>query len=68
MEKEVKYEVKNIGDGIKTVKIGKVDFRVDNFKPKGKAEFLLKYKDQKKHVFDREEAWEFLKQFVKKAG
>lgn len=62
-----KYEVKDCGDGLKTVKIGKVDFRVNDFKPKTKAEFLEKYKDQKKHVFDREKAWEFLKQFVKPA-
>lgn len=62
-----KYEVKDHANGLKTVKIGRVDFRVDDFKPKTKADFLIKYKDQKKHVFDREKAWEFLKQFVKPA-
>ncbi len=61
-----KYEVKDYPNGLKTVKIGKVEFRVDNFKPKTKAEFLIKYKNEKLHVFDREKAWEFLKQFVKK--
>ncbi len=63
-----KLEVKKRYDGLMTVKIGNVDFRVDNFKPKTKAEFVKKYEGKTNHVFDRDEAWEFLKQFVKKAG
>jgi hypothetical protein len=76
------YEVKVFTNGertIKTVKIGNTEFRVDNFKPKTKAEFVKKYEGFKQKVdkkevlvnpwvFNRDEAWEFLKQFVTKDG
>lgn len=64
-----KYKVKEFDTGfeiIKTVKIGTVEFRVDNFKPKTKAEFIKKYEKKTDHIFNRDEAWEFLKQFVTK--
>lgn len=61
-----KLKVVEFPSGLKTVKIGNVDFRVDNFKPKTKAEFIKKYAEKEDHNFNRDEAWEFLKQFVQK--
>jgi hypothetical protein len=65
------YEVKVFTNGertIKTVKIGNTEFRVDNFKPKTKAEFIKIYEGNKAFVFNRDVAWDFLKQFVTKDG
>ena len=69
-------EVKEFKNGNETIKIGNTEFRVDNFKPKTKQEFVDKYKplkvkkgDKEEIVnpwnFNRDEAWDFLKQFVK---
>ena len=77
---EYKVETNKTGtETIKTVKIGDTTFRVDNFKPKTKDEFVKLYKPFKQKVekngktieetvnpwsFNRDEAWDFLKQFV----
>lgn len=61
-----KYKVRTYPDGKKYVKIGNTDFRVDVFKIKTKADFVKIYADKKTFMFDHDEAWNFLRQFVKK--
>jgi hypothetical protein len=76
MKEYKEYEFDNGTETIKVVKIGNTQFRVDNFKPKNKQEFVNCYKPFKKKVdgkevthnpwtFNRDKAWEFLKQYVK---
>lgn len=56
---------KNGNETIKTVKIGNTEFRVDNFRFKTKKEFVDFYKGRDNFKFNRDDAWDILKQFVK---
>lgn len=51
---------------IKTKKFGNVEFRIDEFNYTTKQEFMKAYRNESVFKFDRQEAWNYLKQFVKK--